>query len=428
MKFRSFYQIIPILFFSLILVPASVSAYYLTLEAPAEVRVGEPVMVTGTTNVPPPDRIDIVFSHSINIPVEIDRQSMEITEKGDTIFNVTFNTTGLEKGNYKVEAISQTQRDFSGGSKNLRVVKLTDRSDIIRFSSPGFQEFEGKLFIEARIQDYSDNAIQIEVKKGDTTIFGPESIPVTRALVKYELPIEEPGNYAVIFYDYKGFIGSYPIQAGEEAASTPTQKRGAEEPDRSLPEPAVEIPEGTSHSAVTATQTQESVSGLSPAASPEVTTRPSDGVTPVPSGTGEKASAESSRDSPAYFQIHVTEIPVTIETSDNEDWVMEYKTSQTDAVVRINDQMKPAAERFSLKDDVKDIFLKVYPYSYKTGSEVTITADNAESVFLSDEAAMAFNAPPRYGRSSEPAAGKSPAPLAALFAAIAGAALLIRRW
>lgn len=129
----------------LILMCGPVSAYYLSIDAPAQVKVGEPILVTGSTNTPPPDKIDIVFSHSLNVPIEIERKSIQITEKGDVTFNVTFKTDGLEKGNYKVEGLSQSQRDFSAGSRSIRVVKLIDRSDMITFTSPTWQEFEKTL-------------------------------------------------------------------------------------------------------------------------------------------------------------------------------------------------------------------------------------------------------------------------------------------
>jgi len=412
----------------MLIIPASVSAYYLTLEAPSEIRVGEPVNVTGTTNVPPPDRIDIVFSQSINIPVEVSRKSCEITEKGDNTFNATFDTSGLEKGNYKIEAMSQTQRDFSAGSKNLRVVKLIDRSDIIRFSSPSYQEFEGVLLIEARIQDYDDNAIQMEVKKGEKTIFGPESVPVSRSLVTYELPIEEPGHYSVVFNDYKGYIGTYPVQVGEETQEKPATDPVVTETENPKPTPT---DEPTSEPTRTNPIASDKPSAQDPAGTdtPELKS-----TIQEPSATHPKAGSETlsttqqvSRDSPGYFLVTVKKAPVTLITSDNEDWVMEYKLNEDGAGVKINDQMKAAAEKVTITEDISEIFLKVYPYNYKTGSEVTITASNAAQIQLSDTAARAFGAPPRYGSQGGAAAGKSPSPVFALFAGLIGAALLVTR-
>ncbi|NLD18727.1 MAG: hypothetical protein GX663_00550 [Clostridiales bacterium] len=69
---------------------------------------------------------------------------------------MTFDTNGLEKGNYKIEGLSQSQRAFSAGSRSIRVVKLIDRSDMITINSPTWQEFEKTLLIEAKISGYSE--------------------------------------------------------------------------------------------------------------------------------------------------------------------------------------------------------------------------------------------------------------------------------
>jgi len=422
---RRFFNIISAIFLLLVLLgPGTVSAYYLTLDAPAEVRVSQPITVTGTTNVPPPDKIDVVLSLSSNIPIEKERQSVPITEKGDTSFNVTFQTTGYEKGNYKVEAISQTLRDFSAGSRNLRVVKLTDRSDIVRFSSPLFQDFDGTLEIETRIQGYDDNAIQIDVKKGNTSVFGPESVPVSRGLMKYELPIKEPGAYEITFTDSKGFIGTYTVQVGEEKGSstaTPTPVETAA--------PVVHETETTNPAKTTVSQaptTEPTKISPSLTSSETKTSGNTTEVKQVPV-EGISSTAPASRDSPAYFLVSVNQAPVTISTSSDEDWVMEYKTSQGSAGVKVNDKAKGSPEQATITDSTKEIYLKVYPYSYKSSDEVTITASNAASVELSDTAAQAFGAPPRYGTSTTSGEKKSPAPLAGIILGLAGAAWFMRR-
>lgn len=409
---------------SLILVllgSGTVSAYYLSLEAPAEVRVGQPIEITGTTNIPPPDKIDIVLSHSINIPVEKGRHSIDITEKGDNSFNVTFNTTGLEKGNYKVEALSQTQRDFSAGSRNLRVVKLIDRSDIIRFSSPSFQDSSDTLLIEARIQGYEDQSIQMEVLFGDQAVFGPESIPVSRGLVKYELPITEQGTYSVIFHDYKGYIGTYQIQVGGgEARSEKTPEGKVTESPTPKPVSTEETP-----APVATTQSPTPDSTQIPSSTP-TSEKSSPSSVSEGSGSTQKITTQVSRDSPAYFLISVKETPVTISTSAEDDWVLEYKSSADAAVVKVNDKMKNEAETATISGDTSEIYVKVYPYSYKTSGEVTISASNAHSISLSDVATKAFGAPPRYGEKSAETT-QSPAPLAGVVLGICGALWCIRR-
>ncbi len=425
MNNRSFSIIIAIFLILVLLGPGIVSAYYLSLDAPAEVRVGQPITVTGTTNVPPPDKLDVVLSLSSNIPVEKDRQSVPIIDKGDNSFNVTFQTTGYEKGNYKVEALSQTQRDFSASSRNLRVVKLIDRSDIIRFSSSMNQDFADNLQIEVRIQGYEDNAIQMEVKKGNSSIFGPESVPVSRGLMKYELPIKEPGKYSIDFTDSKGYIGTYDVQVGEAGSSTPVTtepvatsapvvhetekplptKTIADEPQVS-PEPTKPVPSQTP----VGTSTQVNNSG---------------NVTSITDGIS--STVQVSRDSPAYFLVSVKQVPVSISTSSEEDWVLEYKTNPSAAGVKVNEKSKGSPEQITVSESTKEVFLKVYPYSYKSSGDVTITADNADTISLSDSAAQAFGAPPRYGSSSASGQTKSPSPLAGVILGIIGAALILRR-
>ncbi|PWR75296.1 hypothetical protein ACKUB1_14860 [Methanospirillum stamsii] len=365
-----------------------VSAYYLTIDAPAQVKVGEPINVSGSTNTPPPDRVDIVFSKSINVPVEIERQSIEITEKGDNSFNVTFQTTGLEKGNYKVEGLSESKRDFSAGSRSLRVIKLVDRSDLITFTSPTWQEFEKELDIEAKISGYKENAIQMEVKKDEVTLFGPESIPVSHGAVDYELPIEEPGSYSISFSDYDGFIGTYTIVSEEK------------DNYRQLDTEQVQTPEKTAEITTEPTKINTDEGNEKK----EISKEKSGKI------TGISASTEVSRDSPAYFLILTNSTPISIQSSDNEDYVLEYKTTEDGAVVKVNDEMGKVPETITISDSVSEIYLKVYPYSYKSSEKVTISTDSGSSIELSDKAAKAFGVPPRYGNSDDGAGKETPLP------------------
>lgn len=420
-----YFNIISVVFIILVLFGTStVSAYYLTLEAPGEVRVSQPITVIGTTNVPPPDKIDVVLSLSSNIPIEKDRKSIAITDKGDTSFNVTFQTAGYEKGNYKVEALSQTLRDFSAGSRNLRVVKLTDRSDIIRFSSPMFQDFDGTLKIETRIQGYEDNAIQIQVQKDNTTVFGPESVPVSRGLMKYELPIKEAGTYVITFNDSKGIIGTYPVQVGDEKAAltvTPTAEE-TEAPTVHQTEIATEAK--VSHTPTPQAEKTKSVASPIPAVTSIPDNKSSDKPIPI---EGISTTAPASRDSPVYILVTVKQAPVTISTSSDDDWVLEYKLNQGSASVKVNDKGSGSPEQVKITESTPEIYLKVYPYSYKSTGDVTITASNAETVGLSDKAAQAFGAPPRYGNTKAQEEKKSPAPLAGVVLGLISAVWLLRR-
>lgn len=394
MNKRIFYLCIMIL---LLICCSQVSAYYLSLDAPAEVKVGDPINVSGKTNIPPPDKIDIIFSHSMNIPVEKARKSIQITDKGENTFNVTFETTGMEKGNYKIEGLSSTQRDFSAGSKSLRVVKIIDRSDLIRINSPLWQEFDKKLLIEAKITDYTDNAIQMEAKTGNKSVFGPESIPVTRGVLKYELPIEKPGTYDISFTDYDGYIGTYSIVSEE--------KDNYSEENNTVQPVSVETTEITGEPTTAPVKEVTTV---------ETKTVPKEEETDIQSISGPSAVTTVSRENPGYFLISSLKSPTIFKTSDNSDWVIEYKKSKNDSSIKVNDKLGEGSEVVKIDQSLPQIFIKVYPYSFKESNNITITAEGADSVTLSDDAAIAFGAPPKYKEEKQ----KTPFPLMALFSGL----------
>ena len=377
----------------LILICVPASAYYLSIDTPSEVKAGETILVTGSTDIPPPDKVEIVLSHSINIPIEKERHAIHITDKGETEFNVSFDTEGLEKGNYKVEALAQNQRSFSSGSRTIRVVKIVDRSDMVRFTSSQWQDFDEILEVEGRLSGYAENAVQMQVENNGNTIFGPESIPVSRGEFKNALPIKEGGNYEVTLSDYNGLIGKYTFYVEKKQSGGSADSIHQETP------------------ALKDTQTTLPVS--------TVTQKPVESDTKPASSQGEKisgvsVSADVSRDNPAYLLVTLTDSPVTIQTCDASDWVLEYKKSVDDPMVRINEHMGSTHETVVIESDGSELFLKVYPYSFKATERVTITADSAESIVLSNDAAVAFGVPPRYGSDTK----ETPFPLMGMLAGI----------
>jgi multisubunit Na+/H+ antiporter MnhC subunit len=90
---------------------------------------------------------------------------------------------------------------------------------------------------------------------------------------------------------------------------------------------------------------------------------------------------------------------------------LEYKTSATDPSVKVNDELGTAPETVTITDSVSEVYLKVYPYSYKAVDNVTITGDKASSVTLSDSAAKAFGLPPRYGSAQGQKEKETPIPV-----------------
>ncbi len=417
---RKFYLISFISLIILLIGTGPVQAYYLNLDAPSEVRVGEEINVTVTTNVPPPDTIDLVFSHSINIPVEIARTTYQVTEKGDTTFNATIPTEGLEKGNYKLEGLSESKRDFSAGSRSLRVIKLIDRSDLVKMTSQAYQEIDEAMTITGRITDYTDNAVQMEVKLGEENIFGPESIPVTNKNFSEHITVTKAGKYQISFNDYAGYIGTYVIEVVD-----PDPVKPEVEATHVQSEPASDTTVGLTTAPTTVpTTTNATVDEKIENATTHGTDVPSESLS-----TGGEAltlKTEISRDSPAYIMVSTAGFPLSIKTSDNEDFVIEYMYDKEGAPIKVNDKLGKGSEELTINDEISNLYLKVYPNSYSVSGKVEITANQAKSIELSDDAADAFNAPPRYGTKTETST-QSPLPVWLVLIGLVCALLINRR-
>lgn len=94
----------------------------------------------------------------------------------------------------------------------------------------------------------------------------------------------------------------------------------------------------------------------------------------------------------------------------------------------MNEEMGNTPETVTVTESVSHVYLKVYPYSYKSAEKVTITVDTASSVALSDDAAKAFAVPPRYGTSTGQAGTKTPIPIwISLISLVIGLGIFIKR-
>jgi len=360
---------------------AHVSAYYMNIDLPREVRVGEPINVTGMTNIPP-DTINVVFSETMNAPIEHGKVTIILSEKGDKSFNASFDTTGLTKGQYKIEVIGNTIHNFSGGSRSIRIINLVDRSDEVILTSPDTQQFDGELDIEGYIRDFTENAVQVDLFLDGKQVFGPEFVPVDKQKdFSYDIPIYSPGSYSVQFTDYQGVIGSYPVIIKEQKVQ----------------------PAGTVKPIVTSTPLP-------------LITRSQAGTTFDPEKTVQ-ATATVSRDKPGYFVITANETGVLIQTSTGVDWVMEYITDDETKAWKVNDRGRDGAEEISLDAKPDDrIYVKVYPYSYTAVDELTLSAQNARDISISSIAAEKLRSPG--------ATPGSPLPVSVVLAAL-GLAVLV---
>ncbi|MBN1167860.1 MAG: hypothetical protein JXA44_12145 [Methanospirillaceae archaeon] len=343
LKPQSYFLLISLIFCLVCI--GDVSAYYLNLEVPRQVQAGDLINVTGSTNIPP-DTVTITFSAGSNVPVEYGSFSIVFDERGDKTFNTSFETTGLLKGQYKIEAKGENVHTFSAGSRSIRIVDIVDRSDELILSSPDVQQFDDKLDVDGYIRNFKENAVQLDLFLDDAHLFGPEFIPVDRhGDFSYEVPIYAAGEYFVRFSDYKGLIGTYPILVKERTV-----------------------------------QTTETVKPVSTSTPLPLLTR--DTTSPlIDSENTKEVSAVVSRDAPGYFLVIAGAPDVAVFTSEGADWVMEYLTDDRTEPWKVNDRGRDGREEILLEVNPDDrIYVKVYPYSFTAIDDLILYGTNVAEI------------------------------------------------
>jgi hypothetical protein len=341
----------------LIVLVGTASAAFVEISAPSTVYVGEPLVVTGTTAVEGLSRptieagfsTDLIFYYAQYTKREVGRETIVVQQDGS--FSATFPTAGLSGGQYTLEIVDPTTTTFGGSSITRLFVTLVDRSGNVTVSSPLTQEFDGALDIAGKISA-GTSGVQIRVFQSTVTVAGPEAIrPDENGAFATSVAIPAGGTYLVTFSDSKGFIrnAEFLVTGGQ---STPT-----------------------------------------PTAAPETIS----------------ASAPASRASPAYFAVDTRSGTVTITTSTGIDWVVEYIDEDGDSH-KVNSKGINDAEVLEFPAEGGVVYVKVYPISSSDSGTVRLTATNAETIQVSQEAPGIFgDASP----TSTPAAGL-PAMLALL--------------
>jgi len=314
---------------------APASAAYVSISAPQEVYVGDPLVVRGTSTLegqPKPSlnpgfSTEVVLYYAQYAKREIDRKAIVVQEDGT--FSATFETEGLEPGRYSIEIIDPTKTTFGGSSKTQQLVTLIDRSGIITIDSPLTQEFDGTLDIRGSIADLGDAGVQIRVEHDGFIVYGPTYLATDKnGAFSVEVPISVGGTYEVTFHDARGYIGSREFVVS-----------GAVQP--------------------TATQ----------------------GVL--------SATAPASRSAPAYFEVETLGGTVTITTSSGFDWVLEYIDEKNERH-KVNEKGMLEPEKVEIAAEGGTVYLKVYPLSYSDDATVQVFAANARAVRVSQTAPALF--------------------------------------
>ncbi|NYT21405.1 MAG: hypothetical protein GKC07_06370 [Methanomicrobiales archaeon] len=317
----------------MVLATGLAQAYELTIDAPTTLQRGMPLVVNGTSNIPPGISVEVVLSKSGHTVEEIARET--VTLQANQEFSVVFETFDLSRGIYKVEVPPISGYRYLGNSVTLRVIEIIDRSDELRFTAFLTQEMDGTLDIAGSIYGLKNSGVQIEaIGPGGEVVFGPDYVSTkSDGTFELEIPITGPGVYNVSFSDYKGYVGRVSVTV-------------------------IDIPEPTTLP-TTVTTTLPVISASSPA----------------------------SRDDPAVFSVQTGSNKVRISTSPGIDWVMEY-TDASGAVQKVNVKGEMDGEEVLVDGTGGVITVTVYPFKYSASGEVTLSVQGASSVTAaSDEPA-----------------------------------------
>ena len=311
------------------------SAYEIRIDAPQSLKLGEIIVVNGTTNLPAGVTFDIMLTRS-EYTSEV-KATKKVTVQGDKNFTVEFPTTGFTRGTYKVEILPAGEFRYLGNSITMRVVTLVDRSDEVQITSLPRQYLNGVLHVTGTATNIRNDGVEMQVDNPDgTKLFGPSFVPTNLdGAFSKDVKIDKTGNYAIKLSDKKGFIGTYNITVLDQEVSI----------------------------------------------IPTVTSPPVSYIPAVSSST-QSASMLSTRDQPAYFSVATRQGPVRIYTSSGTDWVIEY-TDASGQRVKVNTKGSEFSEDLTIQGTGETEYFMVYPNKYSDKANVTLFAENANSVTAS---------------------------------------------
>ena len=196
-------KIVLFIMMGLLFLSGYASAYSIMIDAPSSLPVGKPLVVTGNTSLGIGTPMDVVLYLQLTTATEVQRQVVYI--QSDRTFRAVFDTTGLQKGTYKVEV----PLNGGGDSVTARVVNLVDRSDEITMTSPSTQNFKNTMYVAGTIKGDENSGIQIEVLGPDgSPVFGPRYVNTdSEGDFSADIPITQFGDYEVSFTDSQGYLG-----------------------------------------------------------------------------------------------------------------------------------------------------------------------------------------------------------------------------
>jgi hypothetical protein len=318
------------------------SAYEIRIDAPQTLKLGETIVVNGTTNLPAGVTFDIMLTRS-EYTNEV-KATKRVTVQGEKNFTVEFPTTGYTRGIYKVEVLPGGEFRYLGDSITMRVVTLVDRSDEVKITSLPRQYLNGVLHVAGYAGNLKNDGIEMQVDNPDgTVLFGPSFVPTNiDGGFSKDFKIEKTGIYLLKLGDRKGEIGTYNITVLDQDVST--------------------IPVATT----------PAVSRVSPSTSSALT-----------------ASILATRDQPAYFSVATREGPVKVYTSSGTDWVIEY-TDPSGQRIKVNNKGSGFSEELTVQGNGETQYFMVYPNKYSDQATITLYAENVNDITVSHTPPLGF--------------------------------------
>ncbi|NLX49812.1 MAG: hypothetical protein GXY82_08095 [Methanospirillum sp.] len=203
------------------LLVSTAGAYVVTIDAPGTLVVGEPLVVNGSSTLPPG------YTHPLVLylgPAERGRTAIVVQPDGT--FSETFETAGLPGGDYRVELERPRDPSFFGSSSTTwRSVTLADRSGEVVVTSPPVQIDSGSLVVSGTATGRAGGSIGIGVTGPGNFTYGPEFVAIgADGQYSATVQVPGPGEYRVALSDAAGLIGRYTVAVREEptAAASPT--------------------------------------------------------------------------------------------------------------------------------------------------------------------------------------------------------------